>query len=494
MQMELQTANVNGGETDKNSPIPPDQQCCNNLYQSHVDDRSGQQQTVKMGVFRETSVAISACLCMFVTGCWIAWPSPALKKLLNGEARITLTPEEASWAVAMLDIGNMISPIPSAFLVDRLGRKTLLLFTGPLFLMSSLLTFPTGSRYYLYFARFLSGVGKGVTFTICPMYLGEIASVNVRGALSTIMTGFLWGGSILIFIAGPLVSYSTLNLLLGILPILFFLTFMWMPESPYSLLMRDKYSGAKASLEWLRESGEQTDKELMAMKDNVEEEMQTKGSYSDLITIPSNRKATAIVMVSSAFQRLTGISCALSYSSTTLPLSSGLSVLGQNEIIMAFGVILTMANFLATPLVDSLGRKPLLLVSSVGISICMGCTGLYYLLVPSLDVMRWLPYASLLGFGLCQGIGVGVIPSTLLSELFPSNVKSKAAAVASIVFALGSFLTNKMYIPVKTNFGVHYMFFFFSLCGLSSFVFTLFAVFETKGKTFPEIQQRLKRK
>ncbi|RZF34561.1 hypothetical protein LSTR_LSTR015158, partial [Laodelphax striatellus] len=151
----------------------------------------------------------SACICMFVTGCWLAWPSPALRKLeVKGGANVFIEGDEISWVVASLDVGNMISPIPASYLVDRIGRKPVLLATGPLYLVCWMLTFVPGTPYFLFLSRFLAGIGKGIAFSICPMYLGEIASVEVRGAISTISTGALWGGSLLMFIVGPLVSYK----------------------------------------------------------------------------------------------------------------------------------------------------------------------------------------------------------------------------------------------------------------------------------------------
>nr|BAI83428.1 sugar transporter 14 [Nilaparvata lugens] len=447
-----------------------------------------------MSVFRETSAAVSACICMFVTGCWLAWPSPALRKLeVQGGANVFIEGDEISWVVASLDVGNMVSPIPASYLVDRIGRKPVLLATGPLYLICWMLTFVPGTPYFLFLSRFLSGIGKGIAFSICPMYLGEIASVEVRGAISTISTGALWGGSLLMFIVGPLVSYQWLNTIGAIFPIIFFMTFLWIPESPYGCLMRNKVEEARKSLQWLREGADQLtiEKELEQMKENVEEEMKTKGTFVDLVAIPSNRKATTIVMVSSAFQRLCGISAVLAFSSTTLP-NVGFQFFHVSQVIVVFGIVLTIGNFLATPLVDHLGRKPLLFASSIGLAISTATSGFYYLLRKDPEQAAWLPYMALVCFGIFHSIGLGVIPSTLLSELFPANVKSRAAAVSSIVFAAASFVTNKMYHPVQHSIGTHAMFFFFSMNAVIFTIFNALFIFETKGKSFPDIQKRLK--
>ncbi|RZF35232.1 hypothetical protein LSTR_LSTR017188 [Laodelphax striatellus] len=82
---------------------------------------------------------------------------------------------------------------------------------------------------------------------------------------------------------------------------------------------------------------------------------------------------------------------------------------------------------------------------------------------------------------------MSVVPNTLLGELFPANVKSKAAAVATIFFAIASFSVNKVY-PSVPNYT---MFAFFALTNLIAAIFTWLYVIETKGKSFSEIQQLL---
>lgn len=222
--------------------------------------------------------------------------------------------------------------------------------------------------------RFLAGVGKGVAFTVAPMYLGEIASPGIRGALSTMFAGLLWIGTMFEFGIGPFVSYNTLLIMSLVIPVLFLATFAFMPESPYYLVMRRRNEQARRSLSWLRDSPKglpdddndenPVETELKEMKKNVAQEMETKGSFSDLFSSRSNRKAITIVLVISMFQRTCGISPLLAYSSITLPKTH--TFIGPDQIIVVFGIILTFSNFLATPLVDRLGRKPLLVFSGAG--------------------------------------------------------------------------------------------------------------------------------
>lgn len=398
------------------------------------------------------------------TGCWLGWPSPANKKLLANQTELVVTHEQLSWVVALMDAGSAVSPIPAGLLMDVLGRKLILLLTGGLFATTWLMALLAHTPTLLYLARFLAGMGKGVAFTVAPMYLGEIASPGIRGALSTMFAGLLWAGTLFEFTIGPVVSYNTLLCLSFVVPMLFLATFGFMPESPYFLLMRRRNEEARKSLEWLRNCpgvlpGDDADvnpveQELKEMKKSINEDMQERGSFLDLVRSPSNRRATIIVLVVSMFQRTCGISPLLSYSSITLPKTGG--AVGPEHIIVVFGFILTISNFLATPLVDRLGRKPLLIFSGAGCGLATAVTSVFYYLLHKTDTdvsaYLWVPYACLCVFGLTHSVGIGVLPHTLLAELFPQNVKRYAAALSSITLALASFSINKvLYISFTTT-------------------------------------------
>lgn len=345
------------------------------------------------------------------------------------------------------------------------------------------------------FVHVISGIGKGVAFTVVPMYLGEIAGVQVRGALSTIFTGLLYSGILFEYCVGPFVSYNTLNVISGTIPIWFFLMFFLLPDSPYYLLMKERPKAARKSLAWFRNvdvNDPDLANELDIMQKTVRREMAEKGSFKDLIATAGNRKAMTIVMVLSAFQRFGGISPMLAYTVVTLPKTGGYFT---PEIYMIlFGITMVVGNFVGTPLIELLGRKPLLIISCGTCALLTGITAVFYAVAGKehdLGELNWIPYFCFVGYGITYSIGIGVIPSTFVGELFPTNIKSFASAIAAIFFALASFAINKVYLLVKIELGAEYMFGFFTLCSLFSVVFTIFYVFETKGKTFQEIQNKL---
>lgn len=398
---------------------------------------------------------------------------------------------------------NSLFHHPLTFRTNQSCVYSVLLAAGVLYVVTWILALIATTPTLLYTARFLAGMGKGVAFTVAPVYLGEIASTPIRGAISTMFAGLLWAGTMFEYTIGPYVGYDTLLWMSLTMPIAFLATFFFMPESPYYLTMRSRYEDVRNSLNWLRNgpssaigddvNDDPVEQEMKDMEKSVTQDMQNKGTFSDLLTSPSNRKATVIVVVISMFQRTCGISTMLAYSSTTLPETG--EFIGPEEIVLVFGFILTIFNFVATPLVDSLGRKPLLIFSGGVCGMSAAVSGVFYYLhhqtTADTSGYLWVPYVSLCVFGLAHSVGIGVIPHTLLAELYPQNVKRHAAATASITFAVSSFAINKVYTSVQMSVGVHAMFAFFALNGLVCALFSCFVVFETKGKTFAEIQKIL---
>lgn len=429
-------------------------------------------------------------------GAWLGWPSSTIEHLKEDR---TLIGSEVSTMVALMDFGNMLSPIPAGYLMDAIGRKVTLLGTAIVYLIGSILVLAYENKFMIFIARIMAGLGKGIAFSVVPIYLAEIANIQVRGALSTMFIGFLNFGMFYGYIIGPFVSYMVLNFAILAIPLVFLATFFFFPESPYYLIMKGKEEKARKSLMAYRhvtnkddERRTSLDKELTSMTKRVERDMKSKGRFIDLVATSGNRKALLIISMLAFFQRSSGISPTLAYSTIVMPETGG--GLTRKTYMIIFSALLILANFLALPLVDRMGRKPLLLISSISTAVCTLVTGVYYQLDSlKMDVtsIQWIPYATLLLFSITYSIGIGFLPSTLVGELFPTNVKSHAGAVSAMMLAAVSFVVNKIFGEVYSRYGAQVMYYYFTIACIACAFFVQFVVFETKGKTFGEIQDIL---
>ncbi|XP_026276062.1 facilitated trehalose transporter Tret1-like [Frankliniella occidentalis] len=448
------------------------------------------------------TAAIIASMSVMAAGCCIAWPSPALKMLLHSEEPpFELSPAEGSWIVSLKNVGNIIAPLPTGWLMGRLGRRATLLASALPFVVSWALVVVFDTAPLLYLARVLGGLGVGMAFTVTPIYLGEIADTEVRGALGTLLQAMLYCGILMEYVVGPYVSYLTLALTSGAVPVLFFVLFFFMPESPHWLLQRGRREEARKALGWLRGTGEQAvAAELGEMTRTLEMQLQPQekggvaapGSLKDIIFSKGPRKALIIILTLNVLKEMSGNSAVVAYAATTLTEGTGSPY--ADEYVIAIGVVMFASTMACTQLVDRAGRRPLLLASCAFSAVCLSTAGLFFFLKAlGLDMSgaTWLPVGGLLAYAAVFPLGLAPIPPTLLGELFPAHLKGLAACSAAVSISVTSLVVTKLYQVVGHLLGMHVVYWAFAASCVGGAAFVATFVPETKRKTFQQIQDEL---
>ncbi|KAK9888768.1 hypothetical protein WA026_000995 [Henosepilachna vigintioctopunctata] len=141
-------------------------------------------------------------------------------------------------------------------------------------------------------------------------------------------------------------------------PLTCFIGMIFMPESPYYLLMRNRTTEARISLEKLRGTDD-VDQELQRMSTAVKvQKEESKGKFKDVFMVPSNRKALLIMMLLRAAQQLSGITALIFYISLIFEQSGAYFSVGVSTIIF-FAAQLVM-SILGSAAVDWTGRRILL--------------------------------------------------------------------------------------------------------------------------------------
>jgi SP family facilitated glucose transporter-like MFS transporter 8 len=430
-----------------------------------------------------------------MAGTSMGWPSPVLAKLASGQLTMSASNEQQSWMIALLELGNLLSPIPFGLLVDVLGRKPCLLMTGPLYIVSWLMVLCSNTISVLYWVRLLQGACMGIITTVAPVYIGEIAGDGIRGALSTFFNGMLNAGILYVYCIGPLVSYDNLTYFSMVVPCLFLATCLWIPESPYYHVLKNDDKKALESLTWLQGDAESAIvvRELMHIKAEVKNELRNKGSMSDLFGSRCSRKAFLIVQIVAAADVLSGMTTVLAYASSTFAHADTKQTLSPDQFTMLLGVLIFCTTFITGYLVDKLGRRPLLLFSCFGCGAFELITGLYYYNrwsnVGSLGA--WIPFTAIGSFAVIYSIGLGPLLPTLQGEMFPSNIRGLASAFTSVTLTVISFVGLKMYQVITDRWGIHINYFMYGSGCLLSFLLIYEFLPETKGKTFSEIQNEI---
>lgn len=375
--------------------------------------------------------------------------------------------------------------------MNKVGPKLCLIAASAIICVGWTLIYSTRSVLMLYFIRFLFGVSMGITFTVAPVYVAEISSPDVRGALSTGFETMLYLGHVFEFCVGPLVSYEVLALASVTIPIVFLLGSYWMKESPYYLLKIDRYDKAGETLSSLAGIDSLTEVELQLERIRENIATNARGSVKDLLESSVNRRCLFIVVVLAVVQRLSGMSAVVAYAAFIFP--STLGGLSSAQYTIAFGVVTLLFTLISAYLMDRTGRRVLTIASCFGSFIVDFLTGLYFFLTvnsPNAN-FSWIPFFTISAYASFYSIGMGPIVTTAQGELFPQNVKGLSSSIVTIIHAATGSLVTKLFQIVSDTFGVYVSFWIFSINCFLGTIFVYFMLPETKNKTLLEVQRSM---
>ena len=407
-----------------------------------------------------------------------------------------LSPIETGWAISSALVGCLIGAFFSDFLSDRFGRKVTMLITAILFILNSIGTaLPFSFSMFVLF-RIIGGIGVGIASMVVPMYIAEIAPPKRRGALVGNYQLAIVIGIVVVYFVNYLIALQgdhNWNLNIGwrwmfgseIVPsILFFIFIFFIPESPRWLIKQGETTKAIAVLQKIN-----TEVEVAQMQVEIQNSLhqEDKNQWKQFVN-PLFRKALLVGIGLSVLQQLTGINAILYYAPEifkSLGSSTDVSLLETSIL----GVVNLIFTLLAIRWVDKMGRKPLLYIGSVGMTIALMAVGLFIYF----DALgNWvLPF--LLLFMASFSISWGPIVWVLLAEIFPNKIRSLALAISVFIQWIANFVVTQVF-PIlvenqwlKTHFNGAFPFYLFSIICLFSLIFVWKKVPETKNKTLEEM-------
>lgn len=425
------------------------------------------------------------------------WTSPALPYLQSNESELKLLPNEASLIASLLHIGAIIGYLIYPYLIDTVGRKkTLLLFFLPQ-IASWLMTIFAKNVYTLYFARTIAGIGYCGGFAVQAIYISEISEKNIRGICLFISKVNYEVGSLIVVTVGAFIVYSQLNLSMLSIPIIFFVTFIFMPETPHYFLKRANHEKAIQSLSILR--GTKNRKYLELEINSVKSAMaiqneESKNIFKTLVD-KRYRKALLIVFLANVTKGLSG-SYAISNYTQQIFSYSGFSLKPEYATIIVVGLKI-IAGIIGSQLIENIGRRKLYFYSGILGSLSLIIVGLFffmkiYLKLNNLDAISWLPLFGLTCFQVASAASLNPIPILLTVELFPMKIRGLASAVAFISFESFVFLITFAFDPLNQIVGIYTTFWIYAFCCIVGSFIVYRITPETKGKSLEEIQDLLK--
>ncbi|EAT41204.1 AAEL007139-PA [Aedes aegypti] len=427
-------------------------------------------------------------------GAAIGWVSPFLPYLQSGESHLTsgsVSIEQASWIGSLLCIGGLIGAPVFGLLADRFGKKLgLQLIVIPHVAFWICILYGP-NVYFIYLGRILAGSGGGGILRAIPLYIADIAHCKLRGMLGSVLVISLNVGILLGFVLGNSLSYFTVPIVMLVAPILFVVSTCFLPETPYCLLKQNRIEKAELSLMFyrgvdghfqktddFRKEFEQLKKLSLVAKDPFEHKL----NWRDFCTKQA-RKGLGIGIFLMVLNQFCGALAIITYSANIFSESG--SDLSPNVSSIIVAIIQLTGTLVSFVLVDNLGRKILLLISTIGTTAGLFSMGIFSFLQHSghdLSELGSLPILSLSFTILFSSFGILPLPYVILAEVLPQKVRNVGSTISILMISSSAFVVLKVF-PIMID-RVHLygaMWFHASICLISIFII-LFAVPETKGK------------
>ncbi|CAH0217992.1 MULTISPECIES: sugar porter family MFS transporter [unclassified Microbacterium] len=447
---------------------------------------------------RVIGISIAAALGGFLFGFDTAVINGAVDALAGA---FELGPGLQGFAVSSALIGCAIGAWFAGSLANKLGRIPVMVIAAILFLVSAIGSGLAFGVIDLIVWRVIGGLGVGAASVIAPAYIAEVSPAKVRGRLGSlqqlaIVTGIftaLLSNALLANIAGSAANVLWLGIdawrwmfMVEAIPaIVYGIMALRLPESPRFLVARGKVD--KASQVLYDFTGE-TDVNL-----KIEEIRESLGdekneSLKDLRGDRFGLKPIVWVgILLSVFQQFVGINV-IFYYSTTLWLSVGFdesSALMTSVITSITNIVVTIVAIL---LVDRVGRRPMLMIGSIGMAVTLGMMALAFSFGTLEDGAVTLPQPwSLIalvcanGFVVFFGATWGPLVWVLLGEMFPNKIRAGALAVAAAAQWVANFFISTTF-PAFAEIGLTFAYGFYAFFALVSFFFVFYQVPETKGR------------
>lgn len=407
----------------------------------------------------------------------------------------TLSSFWLGFTVASALIGTIIGAVIVSKPADQYGRRNVLFVLAVFYFVSAI-----GSAFawdwisFLVF-RFLGGLAVGGASVVSPMYIAEISPAKYRGRTVAVTQFNIVLGILLAFFSNYVISGFDLGQvewrwMFGVEAIpavaFFFLLFM-NPKSPRWLVAKGRIAEAKDVLNNCGTDSGDVDQELKEIQASLDVE------HHQLNEPFFNKKYIKPIMLAiaiAAFNQLSGINALMYYAPHIFKMAGAgeESALLQTVAVGGINLLLTMAALLV---IDSIGRKKLMLVGSIGyiISLGMAAWAFYTFGTDFTDAGGTVVLVSLLIFIASHAFGQGAVIWVFISEIFPNRVRAKGQALGSFTHWIMAAVISWTFPMIAEISGGH-IFLFYTICMVGQLVWVLMIMPETKGISLENIQKK----
>ena len=404
--------------------------------------------------------------------------------------------------VGAILIGCAVGAFAAGRLADVWGRRTVMIISALLFLVSALGTGAAHTSIVFIVFRLIGGLGVGAASVLCPVYISEVTPANIRGRLSSVqqimiitgLTGAFVANYVLAHTAGSSTAPFWLDLpawrwmfWMQTIPAgVFFFSLLAIPESPRFLVAKGQDAKAEAILSRLFGAG-QGARKVEEIRASLAVDHQPK--FSDLLD-PVTRKLRVILwagLVLAVFQQLVGINIVFYYGSV-LWQSVGFTEDDSLKINILSGSLSILACLATIAVIDKIGRKPLLLIGSAGMAVTLGVMTWCFSTATTVNGALHLdasvgPIALVAAnlYVIFFNLSWGPVMWVMLGEMFPNQMRGSALAVCGFAQWIANFAISFSF-PIMKKLSLPATYGFYAACALVSYFLVQKLIHETRGK------------
>ncbi len=390
-------------------------------------------------------------------------------------------------AMASALYGAVIGSLFGSWPTDRFGRRKTLLWIGVLYLISAIGSAFAPNVYLFIAARFIGGLGIGISTVAAPLYIAEIAPPKYRGLLAGMFQFNIVFGILIAYASNWLLAGMGENAwrwMLGVAAIpsvIYAVLCFGIPESPRWLLVRGKREQGIQVLKKIQP--EASANEINSLADqmaNASTQTKATGFWSRPLLKP-----ILLAFLIAFFNQLSGINAILYFAPRIFEMA-GLGA--QAALLQSVGIGVTnlVFTFVGLWLIDRLGRRTLLYIGSFGYIISLSLVAwafftAHYAIVP----------ACIFGFIAAHAIGQGTVIWVFIAEIFPNRYRAEGQSLGSFTHWIFAALLTTFFPKIVTSFAPGWVFVFF--CGMMvlQLIWVKTMVPETKGVALEDISARM---
>ena len=498
------------------------------------------------------SYTISISFIVAIGGFLLGFDSAVISGAISGiRTYFEMSDWELGFSVGCVIFGAMAGNITAGPLSDKFGRKKVLIATAILFTVSALWSAMATTYLAFVVARIIGGIGIGAAILIAPIYIAEIAPPKLRGSLVSLnQLNIVIGISVAYFSNYFLkdIEGESWRFMLGVetIPaVIYFFALFFVPKSPRWLIQKLN-NVALAEKILIKIGGANFAKTTVDEILRGVTKKQVKGSYADFFS----KRMTTIIIIAfglAFFQQITGINAIFYYAPTIFEQAGGSTDASFLQAIVV-GLTNLVFTLVAIRLIDKLGRKPLLIIGTAAMSVALfmatfafnnavynfNATNLnkienqelkvaleplanqsftsqsqvFSQVQPLLTATQFTTFKqneiknfisinstlvliAILLYVAAFAISLGPVMWTMLSEIFPGNVKGIAISIVGFFNSLVSYTVTQFFPWELSNLGPTITFAIYAVLAVISLLFVLKYVVETKGKSLEEVEELL---